>query len=214
VEVIAPPPPESRMVRRLFSLTDVFDSWRTGQHGVGKPRLASLNEVTLYTSLESCAQCSGVMSLAGVKQIIYLQNDFTAYKIGNIMFNLANPVGSAPGAPIPISGEDVGLKYFKKLNDADLGFVHNMVEAKAKNDTSQAFFVSPDKTFVDFDKGVTSFLCTDAAHDLFEEGAKQLDSMQLKFPTYRFPDAGNGPGQGLDQGGVPDPGARLLPLRR
>jgi tRNA(Arg) A34 adenosine deaminase TadA len=179
---------ESRMVRRLFSLTDVFDSWRTGQRGAGKPHLASLNEVTLYTSLESCAQCSGVMSLAGVKQIIYLQNDFTAYKIGNIMFNLANPVGSAPGAPIPISGDDVGLKYFKLLNDANLDFAHKMVEAKAKNDSGHAFFVSPDKTFVDFDKGVTSFLCTDAAHDLFEDGAKQLDSVQLKFPNYRFPD--------------------------
>ena len=104
---------ESRMVRRLFSLTDIFDSWRTGQRAGGKPRAASLNEVTLYTSLESCAQCSGVMSLAGVKQIIYLQNDFTAYKIGNIMFNLANHIAGAPGAPIPIPGADVGLKHFK-----------------------------------------------------------------------------------------------------
>jgi tRNA(Arg) A34 adenosine deaminase TadA len=179
---------ESRMVRRLFSLTDIFDSWRTGQRGATKPHLASLNEVTLYTSLESCAQCSGVMSLAGVKQIIYLQNDFTAYKIGNIMFNLANPVGGAPGAPIPISGDDVGLKYFRLLNDANLDYAHKMVEAKAKNDSSRAFFVSPDKTFIDFDKGVTSFLCTDAARDLFDDGAKQLDSMQLKFPDFRFPD--------------------------
>ena len=81
---------ESRMVRRLFSLTDIFDTWHTG-HPIGKkPKAASLNAVTLYTSLESCAQCSGVMSLAGIKQIVYLQNDFTAYKIGNIMYNLAN----------------------------------------------------------------------------------------------------------------------------
>src|SRR5262249_21750789 len=102
---------ESRMVRRLFSLTDIFDTWRTGQPIAKKPKAASLNEVTLYTSLESCAQCSGVMSLAGVKQIVYLQNDFTAYKIGNIMYHLANRVEvmdtagkimSFPGAPIPI----------------------------------------------------------------------------------------------------------------
>jgi tRNA(Arg) A34 adenosine deaminase TadA len=77
-------------VRRLFSLTDVFDSWRTGRNVNNKPHAASLSEVTLYTSLESCAQCSGIMSLAGVKQVIYMQNDFTTYKIGNIMFNLAN----------------------------------------------------------------------------------------------------------------------------
>lgn len=36
-----------------------------------------------------------------VEQIVYLQNDFTAYKIGNIMFNLANSVASA-GAPMQI----------------------------------------------------------------------------------------------------------------
>src|SRR5215468_2778495 len=81
---------ESRMVRRLFSLTDIFDSWKTGDRVSDKPHIASLNDVTLYTSLESCAQCSGVMSLAGVRQIIYLQNDFTAYKIGNLMYNLAD----------------------------------------------------------------------------------------------------------------------------
>ena len=81
------------MVRRLFSLTDIFDSWKTGQPIDGKSKAASLRDVTLYTSLKSCAQCSGVMSLGGVKQIVYLQNDFTAYKIGNIMFDLAKPVG-------------------------------------------------------------------------------------------------------------------------
>jgi tRNA(Arg) A34 adenosine deaminase TadA len=186
---------ESRMVRRVFSLTDIFDSWRTGQRVGGKPRAVSLNEVTLYTSLESCAQCSGVMSLAGVKQIIYLQNDFTAYKIGNIMFNLANPVGGAPGAPIPIPGKDVDLNHFNLLNDANLDFAHKITEAKAKNDASRAFYVSPDRTFVDFDPGVTSFLCTDVARDLFGDGGGLLDTVQLKFPERGFPDT-PGSGQG------------------
>ena len=83
---------EARLVRRLFSLTGAFDSWRTGQKIADRSRNFSLNEVTLYTSLESCAQCSGVMSLGGVKQIVYMQNDYTAYMIGNIMYNLANPI--------------------------------------------------------------------------------------------------------------------------
>jgi hypothetical protein len=132
-----------------------------------------------------------------VKQIIYLQNDFTAYKIGNIMFNLANPVGGAPGAAIPIPGTDVDLNHFKLLNDANLDFAHEIVEAKAKNDTNHAFYVSPDKTFVDFDPNVTSFLCTDVARDLFEDGGRLLDTMQLKFPERRFPDT-----PGLGQGKV------------
>jgi tRNA(Arg) A34 adenosine deaminase TadA len=131
---------ESRMVRRLFSLTDIFDSWKTGPNWKSGERIrdkshaVSLSDVTLYTSLESCAQCPGVMSLAGIKQIVYLQNDFTAYMIGNIMFNLANP--------IPAS--EVGLQQFKTLNDAHLAFRKDIQDAK-KNDSTRSFFISPDK---------------------------------------------------------------------
>jgi tRNA(Arg) A34 adenosine deaminase TadA len=183
---------ESRMVRRLFSLTNIFDSWKTGNPIGDKPRPASLNEVTLYTSLESCAQCSGVMSLAGVKQIVYLQNDFTAYMIGNIMFNLANPVAGAPGAPIPIAGSAIDLKQFDQLNEANLKYAANMALAKEQNDSSKAFFISPDKTIVEYETGVTSFLCTDAAHDIFEAGGKALDSLVLAFPNRRFPNVADG----------------------
>ena len=140
---------ESRMVRRLFSLTDVFDGWNTGKKICDKPHSASLNDVTLYTSLESCAQCSGIMSLAGVRQIVYLQNDFTAYKIGNIMYNLANrnpaldsrgnaivdwqghTVSSLPGAPIPIAASDIELEEFEKLNHANLEFSKQINAARA-----------------------------------------------------------------------------------
>ena len=190
---------ESRIVRRLFSLTDIFDSWRTGQRIRDKPRAASLNEVTLYTSLESCAQCSGVMSLAGIKQIIYLQNDFTAYMIGNIMYKLANRipirdaqgtvVGTRPGAPVPIPGSAVGLDEFKVLNDANLEFVKNIKAAEAAKNPNGAFFVSADGK-PDFDPSITSFLCTDAAYKIFEAGGKKLDQLALGFPDFRFPDSG------------------------
>ena len=190
---------ESRIVRRLFSLTDIFDSWRTGQRIRDKPRAASLNEVTLYTSLESCAQCSGVMSLAGIKQIIYLQNDFTAYMIGNIMYKLANRipirdaqgtvVGTRPGAPVPIPGSAVGLDEFKVLNDANLEFVKNIKAAEAAKNPNGAFFVSADGK-PDFDPSITSFLCTDAAYKIFEAGGKKLDQLALSFPDFRFPDSG------------------------
>ena len=123
------------MVRRLFSLTDIFDSWKTGRIP-GKPHAASLTKVTLYSSLESCAQCSGVMSLAGVKQVVYLQNDFTAYKVGNIMYNLANRIpikdslgnviSDRPGAPVPIPASMIDLDEFNVLNKANLAFTDEL----------------------------------------------------------------------------------------
>jgi tRNA(Arg) A34 adenosine deaminase TadA len=187
---------ESRLVRRLFSLTDIFDSWKTGARFNGKPHAASLGQVTLYTSLESCAQCSGVMSLAGVKQIIYMQNDFTAYKIGNIMYKLANRfvardgngnvakddkgnVMTIPGAPVPIPASEVELGEFKALNDGNLDFANKM---QAGN---EFFFKSPDGA-VDRDPGITSFLCTDQALGIFKTGGEKLDSLVLQSKNFPY----------------------------
>jgi tRNA(Arg) A34 adenosine deaminase TadA len=188
---------ESRLIRRLFSLTDAFDSWNTGRNVNAKPQ-AALSKVTLYTSLESCAQCSGVMSLAGVKQIIYMQNDFTAYKIGNIMFNLANRRPAKddkgqiiknsdgtdkmiPGAPVPIPAQKVGLdKFFKKLNDANIDFGKKM---------QGEFFFKPIDGKEDREPSITSFLCTDAALNIFKDGADALDKMVIQFKPYPFKDA-------------------------
>ena len=187
---------ESRLVRRLFSLTDIFDSWKTGSRFNGKPHAASLGDVTLYTTLESCAQCSGVMSLAGVKQIIYLQNDFTAYKIGNLMYKLANrtqlrnPDGSPrkddkgntvsiPGAPVPIPASAIGIKEYALLNDGNLAFARKMMAG------TEFFFRSPDGK-EDRDPAITSFLCTDDAYELFAQGASRLDGMSLQAANHPY----------------------------
>jgi tRNA(Arg) A34 adenosine deaminase TadA len=193
---------ESRLVRRLFSLTDVFDSWRAGRNINNKPHAALLSEVTLYTSLESCAQCSGMMSLAGVKQVIYMQSDFTTYKIGNIMFNLANRATARdddghvitnsdgtdktiPGAPMPIPASRIGLERpFNKLNDANIEFVKKMRAG------SEPFFMSLDGKLVDQEPSITSFLCTDAALDIFKEGGDELDKMVLQYKKHPFPEQG------------------------
>ena len=184
---------ESRMVRRLFGLANIADSWKTGNPIGDKSRPAMLNEVTLYTSLESCAQCSGVMSLAGVKQIVYLQNDFGAYQIGNIMYNLANRTSSnRPGSPIPVAGSDIGLPQFEALNDGNLKFSEQMREAEQKKDEKKMFFVSTDKSVKNSTVSITSFLCTDIAYDIFKGGGERLDTMQLAFPERRFPNQVDG----------------------
>jgi tRNA(Arg) A34 adenosine deaminase TadA len=179
---------ESRMVRRLFSLTDIFDSWKTGDPSPGRSRAFSLKDVTLYTSLESCAQCSGVMSLGRVRQVVYLQRDYTTYVIGNIMYNLAGEDREhLPLSPIPIAAADVGLELYKELDDAYRTFHHDLSEAKQANDKSRAFFVSPDGRFVDFEPSITSFLCTDIARNIFGKGGNRLDTMTLKFAEARLP---------------------------
>jgi tRNA(Arg) A34 adenosine deaminase TadA len=180
---------ESRMVRRLFSLTNVFDNWKTGEPINNKSRAFSLKDVTLYTSLESCAQCSGVMSLARVKQVVYLQNDPGAYVIGNIMFNLAGQESGDKSslAAIPIPASAIGLPHLDRLNTTYAAFFNDLLDAKKKNDASRAFYISPNKTTIDYEPSITSFLCTDAAREIFDEGGRSLDAMMLKFPDERIP---------------------------
>ena len=197
---------ESRMVRRLFSLTDVFDGWKTGKKVSDKPHIASLNDVTLYTTLESCAQCSGVMSLAGVKQIVYMQNDFTAYKIGNLMYNLANrgpafdsrgnaildwqgnALPSLPGAPIPIAGSDIQLAEFKLLNDGNLQFSKNINAARAANNLNGAFFV-PENGKPDFDDSICRFYAP-TQHLTFSKPAAPSSTASRSVPPHA---TGNSP---------------------
>jgi tRNA(Arg) A34 adenosine deaminase TadA len=198
---------ESRMVRRLFSLTDIFDNWKIGfdrssagqkqdKQSFGlKPRVATLTDITLYTSLESCAQCSGVMSLAGIKQIVYMQNDFTAYKIGNLMYILANRLDvkdaqnntvNIPGAPIPIAGSDIGLDEFKMLNDANLEFAKNIVAAgNAKPPNKEGAFFVPEKGEPDFDPSITSFLCTDVALKIFQDSGNKLATFKPEYADWK-----------------------------
>jgi tRNA(Arg) A34 adenosine deaminase TadA len=195
---------EARMVRRLYSLTDDFDTWKgRSKADDQKPTKTKsskilLDRVTLYTSLESCAQCSGVMSLARVKRVIYLQNDFTAYMIGNIMFNLAGPGVS----PRPIPASDIGLAEFDELNTANLAFGRNISDAEKRKDAlGGAFFVPalpdgsaqprPDVDNADFVPTITSFLCTDVAYDIFSKGAAKLTSVSLQFADEKLPIEGS-----------------------
>ena len=193
---------EARMVRRLYSLTDDFDTWKdrskAGEPAKTKSSKILLDRVTLYTSLESCAQCSGVMSLARVKRVIYLQNDFTAYMIGNIMFNLAGDGVS----PRPIPASDIGLSEFDELNAANLAFGRNVADAEKRKDAlGGAFFVppllngnaqpQPDLNNADFSTSITSFLCTDAAYDIFSKGAAKLTSVPLQFAGEKLPIEGS-----------------------
>src|SRR5262245_37520471 len=179
---------ESRMVRRLFSLTDIIDSWKTGARIPNRSRAFSLKDVTLYTSLESCAQCSGVMSLARVHQIVYLQRDPGTYVIGNIMYNLAglDDSDNSPMAPIPVPASAIGIPHFDRLNAEYARFFEQLVEAEKNKNEKMAFFVSADG-IADYGPSITSFLCTDRAYDIFAEGGGMLDAMELKHPDYAPP---------------------------
>ncbi|HEX6367453.1 MAG TPA: hypothetical protein VF006_00890 [Longimicrobium sp.] len=66
---------ESRLIRRVYDLAQVNDSWALNREPRPRDDYTMFEDMTVYTSLESCSQCTGVMALARVWQIIYLQPD-------------------------------------------------------------------------------------------------------------------------------------------
>ena len=137
----------------------------------------ALKNVTLYTSLESCAQCSGIMALGYVKGVIFLQRDPLQNSIGNILFNLTAQQ-SRLRAPLPIPADTVGVTAFDDLNKA---FQNYCGAVKTK-----PFYVNPARNKRDDRDSIVSFLCTDVARDIFESGADRLKKPSA-HPKYRPP---------------------------
>lgn len=173
---------EARLIRRVYGLAQVQDSWNTNDYTPqSKPMddYNTLENVTVYTSLESCSQCAGIMALGRVKEIVYLQSDPSMYLIGNILRNLT--LDTKLQAPLPIAASEDSLACFNKLNDAYVRFSEQVA--------AKPFFIPRDGK-PDHSNSITSFLCTKAARDIYGEAAgvftKYMDeAIELEHPTFQ-----------------------------
>jgi tRNA(Arg) A34 adenosine deaminase TadA len=177
---------ETRLVRRAFALAQLPDTWRPLDTSPDHEPLTDytmLEDVTIYTSLESCAQCAGVMALGRVSQIVYLQTDPGMYFIGRILRNLTE---DKLRAPLPITGTQIGLPYFEELDNAFGDF------AEAVKDRPFCIESDDDGNVIktDAEKSVTSFLCTQSARSIFGAARTEFEELTsgkrgLEFPDYR-----------------------------
>lgn len=170
---------EARLVRRIFQLSQIHDSWNLSQIPSPKSDYTTFSDVTIYTTLESCSQCSGVMALARVRQVVYLQEDPGMYMIGNILRNLTETTKLE--APMPIAGNEFGLTYFDRLNKAFDDFSIKLQE--------KPFFQPHDSSKkANTDPSITSFLCTTFSKSIFGAAELELTSLtveKLRYPTHR-----------------------------
>ncbi|MTE16666.1 hypothetical protein [Nocardia aurantiaca] len=226
---------ESRLVRRLFALNQIYDPWyalereapalraeilhaerprqrrsvfataasdrsvplRTGSYPMIQndavpqaPQEYStlLKDVTIYTSLESCAQCSGIMCLASVKDVVYLQWDQGQFLIGNMMRKATAGQGAGFVSPRPIRGDEFGFQYFNDLN--------RLSEEFSRNVKYEPFYEGVDRiTGQDIritSGSVTSFLCTDEARNVFSRAhADLMNRSHAEFPDAKPADVPN-----------------------
>src|SRR5215471_6211180 len=171
---------ESRLVRRIFSLTQLNDEWHVRKPGdppIGVTYSTLLSNVTIYTPLDSCAQRSGIMTLADVNTIVYLQHDPGQFYIGNILRNLTSPGLRAPN---PSAGAQFGFEYFHELNRRFKEFAAKVAKTP--------FYISP--AFTDNSPSITSFLCTDVALDIYQRAAAEFKTFKPRYPKYRPLDNG------------------------
>lgn len=188
---------ESRLVRRVYSLGQVHKSWNVSS--APPSGYTTFDDTTVYTSLESCAQCAGVMSLAKVDKVVYLQTDPGQFNVGSILRNLTK--GTGLEGPRPIAGTEIGLEYTSRLDAAYEEFAEQLRD--------EPFFVPddprrrPSRTL-----SITSFLCTKMARAIYGDGRQELEQLaavDLAHPGFVMPDhRGRTPPNGMTNAEVLD----------
>ncbi|WP_312388926.1 deaminase [Chryseobacterium sp.] len=184
---------ETRLVRRIYNLAQLHETYKFSDESFQrKDEANTFNDVSIYTSLESCSQCSGVMALAKVKEIIYLQEDPGMYKVGNILRNLTKKIvgynNNDLEAPLPISADLFGFSYKKKLEEAYDQFTDDMDRYSAeyklieKDEDKKAEYIKLNRHFSlkdgkpKYSNSLTSFLCTQNAYKIYSEAEEVLKS--------------------------------------
>ena len=172
---------EARLMRRLFSLTGLRADWALSlekQPLNDRARFATnLSKVTIYTSLEPCAQCAGIMALARVKEVVYLQRDDGARGVANVLYNL-KPYGTSP---LPIDGSRCGLPHGEELTGQ-----HEAYKRKVSDPSEPPFYMSlPSSPRQETDRGpwLTTFLCTDFAMRVFQKGKDDFETFVASGQT-------------------------------
>lgn len=183
---------EARLVRRIFSLNQSYNHWQIAAKGdsIDVNYSNVLNGITLYTSLESCAQCSGIMALGYVMKVVYLQQDIGQNLIGNILYNLTRPHEKVESfkfddntytrpkpkprnfAPEPIAAQAFEFEYQDRLERSYTAFL-----AEGAKEDGRRFFKNNGKE--KRADSLTSFLCTDEAKAIFDSGAQEFANMKL-----------------------------------
>lgn len=171
---------EARLIKRVFSLTQLQDSWNVASADNPADKYSNaLSRVTVYTTLESCTQCTGVMMLGRVREVVYLQSDPGMYRIGDFLHTLTARKEKEDfiRAPEPISASGIGTPIVDDLDAAFGAFVD-------ERDTGPAFYVYPggrEKRT----SSITSFLCTEAALTAFSKLADRLEGDDLEHPDFK-----------------------------
>ena len=171
---------EARLVRRLFSLTQLQESWNVSSADNPADKYSNaLSRVTIYTSLESCTQCTGIMMLGRVRRVIFLQQDPGMYRIGNLLHTLTTDKEKEDfiRAPEPVAASRLGMTIDSELDVSYRDFVKKMRKGK--------IFHKPQPGKGKQTQSITSFLCTASALSSFSRAAEAFNDTTLEHASHK-----------------------------
>ena len=129
----------------------------------------SLHDYKLYTSLEPCAMCSGMMTMQSLKATIYGQTDPS---FGDAVERLelnstALPHGYCP-YPRAVQSEPSDLDQRRRLDEAFADYRAPDVAGSVPRHQS--------------DHSLTGFLTTETAREIYASAVESLESYELQYP--------------------------------
>lgn len=148
-----------------WGINTVNDAENCTQHGevrlmtryLDKDGIYSLKDHNIYTTLEPCAMCAGMMTMASVKRSINGQRDYYYSKALERLSFDSEKIGGYPPYPRIVASEETPSKYGQILDDAYQDYI------KAGNKAI-----------------ITKFLATPEAKKVFAEAAESFKNFTVK----------------------------------
>lgn len=151
---------ESRLVRRMYQLANVHQTWNEITDEPFQTSRIKLDRITIYTTLQPCAQCAGIMTLAQVKSAVFLQADPGMY-LADILMRALSP--GFLKAPMPLPASLFGIDAYRRLNEGYARFWQS----------GSPLWQGPDGPRGAQD--ITAYLCTNTAFQIFTSLAREFD---------------------------------------
>lgn len=157
----------SSLAHAEVRVVEAGNKWSNRQRfkeGQGTQGYSTLFEgCTVYSTLESCTQCYGVMHLAGVDRVVYAQVDSLQQDIGGTIFKLHE------GGPLP-SVRPIRADFFPIFTEIAKAFEQYQEQARLEKQSL----------------GTTAFLSSVFAFKVFRTAGLVLDRLTLQFPQNRW----------------------------
>ncbi|MEP7144284.1 MAG: nucleoside deaminase [Ferruginibacter sp.] len=151
----------------FYGLNCINSTENATQHGevrsitgyLDKTKRFNLEGFTIYTSLEPCVMCAGMITMTSVKRVVYGQHDVEYSKAFERLAIDTRPIGGFAPYPRVVIAQASSSKFCGLLDKAYQDFIANETE-----------------------KMLARFLTFDTAHEIFKNATNDFLSYHVKYP--------------------------------